>query len=642
MALNGDRAAAETREYEADGLSRANVDGILKGQSSSSCPGTSAKLKPSRTGDRQGAYHGYGMDRINNTVHSAASGMQHAAFDQHRREEAAQHCTQRSSADPSPCPGSAERKDHIGEATQQPRLVLISNRVATFDPDQPKTGGLAAALEPVVERSGAVWMGSSGKLGDGTKAMDIGQHGEGQVAKLDLPREHYSGYYEGFANSILWPALHSLPDRMAGSAENYQSYQEINKFVAGAAFQFRDRDAIWVHDYHFLPLGAGLHNLGVDKPIGFFLHTPWPAPDMMERAPNHRELMKSMLAYDLLGFQTNWDLNNFCDCVRTHLELEVEHGVVISDGRQTRCQKFPIGIDPKQFAQHASESLTKQDRYISSLQKKLNGAKLAIGVDRLDYTKGIDARIEAFDQVLAAEPRSIVLLQIANPSRTEIEAYKSYKRDVERLVKRVNDEHGTDEWRPILYENDPFTQAQLAGLYRAAHVCVVTPLRDGMNLVAKEYVAAQDPENPGVLVLSKFAGAAEDFDRNGALLVDPTSPAEIAAAISRAANMQRDERIERWRLMMDKIESYTIHDWSADFVRELDKSRVTVPADQFRHLGFGWINEAQMPSYRTAELDAALKRAMDRRWVLPPTSRADRAGSASEQSTRQLNFRDYV
>ncbi|MBB6414001.1 alpha,alpha-trehalose-phosphate synthase (UDP-forming) [Mesorhizobium sangaii] len=522
------------------------------------------------------------MDRINNNVHAAASPILHAAFDQHLRD-AAQHPAPECSAGPCTRVSAAQQEDHLIEAALQPNieLLVISNRIATFDPLQPKTGGLAAALEPLVERSGAVWMGSSGKLGDGNEPLDIGPHGEGKVAKLDLPREHYSGYYEGFANSILWPALHSLPDRMAASAKDYESYREINKFVAGAAFHFRDRDAIWVHDYHFLPLGAGLQCLGVDKPIGLFLHTPWPAPDIMERVPNHRELMQSMLAYDLLGFQTNWDLDNFRACLHTHLGLEVEHGIVISARGQTRCQKFPIGIDPNQFAQHASESLAKQDLYISSLQKKLNGAKLAIGVDRLDYTKGIDVRIEAFGQVLAAEPRSIVLLQIANPSRTEIEAYKDYKRNVESLVSRVNDEHGTDEWRPILYENDPFTRAQLACLYRAARVGVVTPLRDGMNLVAKEYVAAQDPNDPGVLVLSKFAGAAEDFDQNEALLVDPTHPDEIAAAISKAANMPREERIQRWRSMINKLEAYTIHDWSAHFVRELDKSRVgargTVP-----------------------------------------------------------------
>ncbi|MCV3243433.1 trehalose 6-phosphate synthase [Mesorhizobium robiniae] len=584
------------------------------------------------------------MDIINNLVCAAALGsaetshatqqqqlMDQAAFER-RLSEAPQRPMQQAGAAPSRPVGSPQQEGRLDTETQKPnmKLVVVSNRVATFNPDQPPTGGLAAALEPVVSRSGAVWMGSSGNLGDGNdRPVALAQCGEGHVARLDLPAAHYPGYYEGFANSMLWPAFHSLLDRVSSGAENhYESYREVNAFVGRAAFDLRDRDAFWVHDYHFLPLGADLHKLGIDRPIGFFLHTPWPAPDLIERVPNHRELMKSMLEYDLLGFQTNWDRNNFLACVHSHLGLESKNGIVISQGRQTRCQKFPIGIDPKQFAENAAVSLAEQNDFISSLQNKLNGAKLAIGVDRLDYTKGIDNRIEAFNQVVAAEPRSISLLQIAIPSRTQIAAYGEYERNVDSLVSRVNGEHGTDEWRPILYEKNSFTQAQLASLYRAAHVGVVTPLRDGMNLVAKEYVAAQDPNDPGVLVLSKFAGAAEDFKENEALLVDPTRPEEIATAISRAANMPREERIQRWRMMMDRLEAYTIHHWSADFVQELDKSRVTVPADHFRHLGLGWINEAQMPSYETtAELEAALKHAMDRRWVLPTTSSADHPGA---------------
>ncbi|MGY3488174.1 trehalose-6-phosphate synthase [Bradyrhizobium sp. USDA 4011] len=192
------------------------------------------------------------------------------------------------------------------------------------------------------------------------------------------------------------------------------------------------------------------------------------------------------------------------------------------------------------------------------------------------------------------------------------------KEDVESAINRVNAEHGSDRWSPIHYKNDSFSQAALARFYRAAHVGVVTPLRDGMNLVAKEYVAAQDPKDPGVLVLSKFAGAAEDFNENEALLVDPNHPEEIAAAISRAIHMPLEERVTRWRSMMDKIESYTIHDWAADYVSELDKSRVTVPADQFHHLGLGWTNEAQVPLYRTdAETLTALRHTQDRLWVLP-------------------------
>ncbi|UGY25043.1 MULTISPECIES: alpha,alpha-trehalose-phosphate synthase (UDP-forming) [Bradyrhizobium] len=509
---------------------------------------------------------------------------------------------QQADAGPSHAVVSVDVEDRLDTVNQQPdmKLVVVSNRVAPFDPNKPQTGGLAAALEPVVERSGAVWMGSSEKRGDGTEQpLPLVKTGAGDVARLDLPAADYPGYYRGFSNSTLWPALHSLPDRMSGSEEDYGSYRKINDFMARAAFDLRDRDAFWVHDYHLLPLGADLHKLGIERPTGFFLHTPWPAPDMIERVPHHRELMTSMLKYDLLGFQTNRDLNNFLACLQTHFGLESKDGVVTSERGQTRLRKFPIGIDPKQFAGYLAADLSPAEQEkISSLLQNFEGAKFAIGVDRLDYTKGIDKRVEAFNQLLAAEPHSISLLQIAPSSRADVEEYQKYKDDVESAINHVNAEHGTDEWSPIHYRNDSFSQAALARLYRAAHVGVVTPLRDGMNLVAKEYVAAQDPRDPGVLVLSKYAGAAEDFNEDEALLVDPNRPEEIAAAISKAAHMPLEERVKRWRSMMDKLESYTIHDWSADYVRELDKGRVTVPADQFQYLGLGWTNEAQMPLYQ--------------------------------------------
>ncbi|WP_198028305.1 trehalose-6-phosphate synthase [Bradyrhizobium sp. WSM1743] len=507
---------------------------------------------------------------------------------------------QEGGADPSHAVASADAEHR--SVNQQPdmKLVVISNRGAPFDPNKPQTSGLAAALEPVVERSGAVWMFSSENRGDGTeRPLLLVKAGEGHVAELDLPAAHYRGYYRDYSNSILWPVLHSLSDRMSRAEEGYDSYRQMNNFIARAAFDLRDRDAFWVHDYHLLPLAGDLQNLGIERPTGFFLHTPWPTPDMMERVPNYRELMKSMLEYDLLGFQTNRDLNNFVASLRTYFGLESNDGVVTTERGQTRLQKFPIGIDPRQFAEYlAAELSPAEQEKISSLLQSFEGAKFAIGVDRLDYTKGIDKRVEAFNQLLAAEPGSISLLQIAPSSRADVDEYRKYKEDVENAINHVNAEHGTEEWRPIHYTNDPFSQAALARLYRAAHVGVVTPLRDGMNLVAKEYVAAQDPKDPGVLVLSKFAGAAEDFNEDEALLVDPNHPEEIADAISKAVNMPLDERVKRWRSMMDKIVSYTIHDWSADYLRELDKSRIAVPADQFHHLGLGWTNEAQMPLYQ--------------------------------------------
>ncbi|MGY4627004.1 alpha,alpha-trehalose-phosphate synthase (UDP-forming) [Bradyrhizobium sp. USDA 4486] len=524
-----------------------------------------------------------------------------AAFDLHLNDMPLEQ-EQQGSAGPSDAVVLADMEDDLDTVNRKPemKLVVISNRVAPFDPNKPQIGGLAAGLEPVVERSGALWVGSSDTRGDGTdQPLPLVKTGAGDVARLDLPEADYPGYYRGFSNSTLWPALHSLPERMSGSEGDYESYRHVNAFIARAAFDVRDRDAFWVHDYHLLPLAAELHRLGIDRPTGFFLHTPWPPPDMIEHIPHHREFMKLMLEYDLLGFQTNRDLNNFLACLQVYFGLRSKNGIVTTERGQTRLQKFPIGIDPKQFAEFlAAELSPAEEEKLSSLLQNFEGTKFAVGVDRLDYTKGIDKRVEAFNHLLAAEPGSIRLLQIAPSSRADVSEYQKYKEDVENAISQVNAEHGTGEWKAIHYTNDSFSQAALARLYRAANVGLVTPLRDGMNLVAKEYVAAQDPNNPGVLVLSKFAGAAEDFSEDEALLIDPNNPEEIADAITKAANMPLEERVKRWRSMMDKIESYTIHHWAADYLRELGKGSITVPADQFHHLGLGWTNEAEMPLYQ--------------------------------------------
>ncbi|MGY8662362.1 trehalose-6-phosphate synthase [Bradyrhizobium sp. UFLA05-109] len=553
------------------------------------------------------------MDRISDTLNAPASipgGAIHATQQHEPMDEAvldqdlsgpSQGREPQGDTGPAGLDVSVQPEVNLNAAAQQSdmKLVVLSNRVSPFDPTKPRAGGLAAALEPVVERSGAIWMGSSDERSDGTeRPLRLAKIGEGYVARLDLPAEPYRGYYRGFSNSMLWPVLHSLADRISGSEGDYESYRAINDQFAHAAFDLRDRDAFWVHDYHLIPLGADLHRLGVERPTGFFLHTPWPTPDMIERVPNHIELLKSMLEYNLIGFQTNRDVNNFLACLKSHLGLESKDGVVRSEHGQSRCQKFPISIDPRQFAENlAAELPAEEEEKISSLLEELKGPKLAIGVDRLEYTKGIDKKVEAFNQVFAADPGSISLLQIAPLSRADIEAYQEYGEDVKNAIDRVNAEHGTDKWKPIHYENVPFSQAALARLYRTAHIGVVTPLADGMNLVAKEYVAAQDPNDPGVLILSKFAGAAEDFNEDEALLVDPNRPEEIAAAIFKAAEMPRDERIKRWRSMMDKLEAYTIHDWAADYLEKLDNSRVTLPADHFQHLGLGWTNESQMPLF---------------------------------------------
>lgn len=455
-------------------------------------------------------------------------------------------------------------------------LVVVSNRVSRGKPNEPMTGGLAAALLPVVEKSGAIWVGSSGRVRDGNLKepfAEIEALGSGALAMLDLPAAHYGGYYEGFANSALWPALHSRADLIRASQDDYHSYREVNAFMARALLRFRKPEsAFWIQDYHFLALGAELRDLGVTQPIGFFLHTPWPARSVISGVPHHRELVEAMLAYDLIGFQTDEDCENFLSYVQSDLELAVRDGVVRSRHGRTRASVFPIGIDPHEFARLAAKASTHPD--VSRLRRSLNGEKLAIGVDRLDYSKGLVNRIKAFDRMWTLYPslaRSVSLLQIATPSRGAIEAYGNLQSEVAKLVSEVNGQHGEVDWTPIRYLNKGYSQAVLAGLYRTAQVGVVTPLQDGMNLVAKEYVAAQNPVDPGVLVLSKFAGAANELDT--ALLVNPHDIDAMARTIATALSMPLIERRMRWEAMMKKLRSGTIQQWFADFTDALGDSR---------------------------------------------------------------------
>jgi trehalose 6-phosphate synthase len=455
-------------------------------------------------------------------------------------------------------------------------LVVVSNRVARGKTNEPMTGGLAAALLPVVENSGAIWVGSSGRVRDGLQKeplAEIEALGAGALAMLDLPAAHYGGYYEGFANSALWPALHSRSDLIRVTQGDYLSYREVNAFMARALLRFNKEDtAFWVQDYHFLALGAELRELGVTAPVGFFLHTPWPGRSVMEGLPHHRELIEAMLAYDLIGFQTEGDRDNFLEYVKSDLELSIRGDVVMSQYGRTRAAVFPIGIDPEKFASAAAKAVTHPE--VSRLRRSLNGERLAIGVDRLDYSKGLINRISAFDRLWtdhAHLARSVSLLQIATPSRGGIEAYGKLQSDLARLVSDVNGRHGEVDWIPIRYLNKGFGQSVLAGLYRTAQVGVVTPLHDGMNLVAKEYVAAQNPADPGVLVLSKFAGAANELDT--ALLVNPHDIDGMARTIATALAMPLTERRMRYEAMMQKLRGHSIQQWFSDFIEALAKSR---------------------------------------------------------------------
>jgi trehalose 6-phosphate synthase len=456
-------------------------------------------------------------------------------------------------------------------------VVVVSNRVAQARPDEPIAGGLAAALIPMVKESGAIWVGSSGHAADPARKTDsfakIEPLGAGALATVDMPARHYLGYYEGFANSALWPALHSRPDLIRVSAENYSSYREVNAFMARALLRFNKPDAVfWIQDYHFLTLGAELRRLDISRPIGFFLHTPWAERHTIAAIPHSAEIVREMLAYDLIGFQTVEDRHNFEDYLRVELGITCVDGTIATEWGWTQLATFPIGIDVDYFAARAHAAMARPE--VSRLRSSLQGAKLVLGVDRLDYSKGLANRLHSFDRMLENDPdlkRRVALLQVAVPSRANIRAYRELKTELAALVSEINGRRGEVDWTPIRYLNKGFSQLALAGFYRTAHVGLVTPLHDGMNLVAKEYVAAQNPFDPGVLVLSSFAGAARELD--AALLVNPHDIDGVAQGIATALAMKVEERRERWQQMVTKLKRAPVQSWFTDFLHTLREVR---------------------------------------------------------------------
>jgi len=456
-------------------------------------------------------------------------------------------------------------------------VVVVSNRVVRAKTDEPVAGGLAAALLPMVKQSGATWVGTNVPPADAVQRREcfaeIEPLGKGALATVDLPARHYRNYYEGFANSALWPALHSRPDLIQVTAEEYASYREVNACMARALLRFNDPQTVyWIQDYHFLTLGAELRQLKIERPIGFFLHTPWAERGTMLTVPHHADLVQAMLAYDLIGFQTDDDRHNFEDYLQVELGLTVVKGAVASDWGMTQLATFPIGIDVNDFAARATRAVTRPE--VSRLRASLQGVKLVLGVDRLDYSKGLANRMQAFDRMLAIEPElkgNVSFLQIAVPTRGNIRAYRQLKAELATLVGEVNGRHGEVDWTPIRYLNRGYSQSTLAGFYRVAQVGLVTPLHDGMNLVAKEYVAAQNPFDPGVLVLSSFAGAAKELD--AALMVNPHDIDGMARKIAAALAMPLEERRARWHSMVGKLRSSSVQMWFADFLRALGDAR---------------------------------------------------------------------
>lgn len=451
------------------------------------------------------------------------------------------------------------------------RLVIVSNRVSLPKKGM-QAGGLAVALRDALEHHGGLWFGWSGEVSEGEQVPPPKSttHGRITTVTTDLIRQDYEEFYNGFSNSTLWPLFHFRLGLLEVSRRSYEGYLRVNAaFAAQLAPMLRPDDIVWVHDYHLIPLGDELRRLGIRNRMGFFLHTPFPVPELLVALPGHRRLTRALCAYDLVGFQTREDVRAFFGYVSGEARGEVgEGGNFRAYGRHARAGAYPIGIDTAAFTDLAAAQVNSAQA--RALKQALQGRRLILGVERLDYSKGLPHRFDAIECLLECHPelkRQFEFMQIAAPSREEVARYRALKRQLDAAAGRINGRFSEFDWQPVRYINRGYDRATLAGFYRAACVGLVTPLRDGMNLVAKEYVAAQDPADPGVLVLSRFAGAAREM--GGALIVNPFDADEVADALAKALTMPRPERLSRWRQMMDVIEANTVETWRDNFLSDL-------------------------------------------------------------------------
>lgn len=455
------------------------------------------------------------------------------------------------------------------------RLIVISNRVnpPTRDEGEGTVGGLAMALAAALREYQGIWFGWSGTTVDRfSGALTTRSIAGVTVATVDLEEQDVQEYYNGYANKTLWPLFHYRIDLTAYERSFGHGYDRVNRrFAETVGPLIEPDDLIWVHDYHLIPLARELRKLGITNRIGFFLHIPWPARQLVVTLPRHKQLIEALFDYDLVGFQTEDGLDAFEGYVRKEAGGTVSPGgVATAFGRSVCVGAFPIGIDAARFVA-AAESHEARAAY-ARMKESLAGRQMIIGVDRLDYSKGLEERLAAYDQCLTDSPelrQKVFLLQIATHSRDSVEAYQELRGRLEALTGRINGTFATVDWVPIRYVNSSHRRDELVGLYRAAAVGLVTPLRDGMNLVAKEYVAAQNPKDPGVLILSRFAGAAAQMSE--ALIVNPFSREDMSDSIKRALNMPIKERVRRWEQLMQGVSDENVVQWRDCFVAALKR-----------------------------------------------------------------------
>lgn len=451
------------------------------------------------------------------------------------------------------------------------RLIVVSNRVGIPD-GTARAGGLEVSIRPALRKRGGIWFGWSGKVAEGEPVppKTVTQDNVSYIT-VDLQRDDYEEFYNGFANRVLWPILHYRLDLAEFKRRDLGGYFRVNHYFAENLEKLlRPDDVVWVHDYHLMPLAKSLRDRGHQNRIGFFLHIPCPPPEILSALPNHERLIPALCQYDVVGFQTKVDADNFKRFLAEEVGLKRSgQDSFHYDDRIVRVGVFPVGVETEPFARLARRATGSS--FVREVLASMVGRAMIIGVDRLDYSKGIPERMEAFEKLLTNFPdwRGLVTyLQITPRSRTDIEEYAGLARTVGEAVGRINGAFGEASWTPLRYVNKAHSRTALAGLYRNARVGLVTPLRDGMNLVAKEYVAAQDPDDPGVLVLSRFAGAAREC--GAAVMVNPYDSEGVAIAINRALSMSLEERRMRHAANYRVLLENDLKHWAERFLGLLE------------------------------------------------------------------------
>ncbi|MEX2299124.1 MAG: alpha,alpha-trehalose-phosphate synthase (UDP-forming) [Dongiaceae bacterium] len=464
------------------------------------------------------------------------------------------------------------------------RLIVISNRVPSPRAGRSAAaGGLATALHAALSSYNGIWFGWSGEVTDNSHELRSKVHDGVTYATMDIGQADFEEYYNGFANRTLWPLFHYRIDLAQYERAFDQRYYSVNQFFARKVFPLiRQGDLVWVHDYHLIPCAEQLRLLGVRNRIGFFLHIPWPAREILVTLPKHRQLVRALFAYDVVGFQTRNDLQAFHDYVINETGGEVApDGTVHCFGRSIVAEAFPIGIDVKGFASLPRQPVAR--RHARRIKASTLGRRVILGVDRLDYSKGLDRRFLAYERLLETHPEhrgKVLLLQIAATSRGDVDEYRQIRAELDALAGRINGRFAEYDQAPLRYINRSYSHMALAALYRAADVAFITPLRDGMNLVAKEYVACQSHHNPGVLILSRFAGAAREL--TAALIANPYDQDDMVEVLQRALEMPLEERRERWKALMKSLRKNDVIAWRDSFVKALTRCPQTGNAEVVR------------------------------------------------------------